>query len=97
MYPGQWHQVYGDKTGTSARAILPPLIERFGVRSLVEVGCGNAHWNVSVSELGGSTYTDTCTCRCQNYGDLRKNKKDKRSLLVSGIDTTKNKNWSREK
>lgn len=56
MYPGQWHQVYGDKTGTSARAILPPLIERFGVRSLVEVGCGNAHWTQAGIDTGVADY-----------------------------------------
>ncbi|WP_296680441.1 methyltransferase domain-containing protein [Novosphingobium sp.] len=56
MYPAQWHQVYGDKTGTSARAILPPIIDIFGAHSLVEVGCGNAHWTQSGLDAGITDY-----------------------------------------
>lgn len=52
MYPAEWHRLYGDKTGASARAILPGLIARFDVSSLVEVGCGNGHWTRSAIEAG---------------------------------------------
>lgn len=52
MYPAEWHRLYGDKTGSSARSILPGLIARFDVSSLVEVGCGNGHWTRSAIEAG---------------------------------------------
>jgi len=56
MYPAEWHKIYGDKTGESARRILPPLIELFGARSLVEVGCGNGHWTQAALDCGVSDY-----------------------------------------
>lgn len=52
MYPDQWHRIFGDKTGQSARAILPPLMEAFGTKSTVEVGCGNGHWTQVAIEHG---------------------------------------------
>jgi SAM-dependent methyltransferase len=52
MYPAEWHRLYGDKTGESARRILPGLIARFGATSLVEVGCGNGHWTQAAIEAG---------------------------------------------
>lgn len=55
-YPDQWHQIYGDKTGASARAILPPLLRLFGARSLLEVGCGNGHWTQSARDAGIEDY-----------------------------------------
>lgn len=56
MYPASWHQTYGNKTGESARRILPPLIELFGVRSTVEVGCGNGHWTQVGLDAGVTRY-----------------------------------------
>ncbi|MGH6785379.1 MAG: hypothetical protein ACREBO_00995 [Novosphingobium sp.] len=57
MYPADWHRIYGDKTGESARRILPPLIALFGARSLVEIGCGNAHWTQAGIDAGIGEYT----------------------------------------
>jgi len=56
MYPALWHQIYGDKTGESARRILPSLIELFGAKSSVEVGCGNGHWTQAAIDAGVETY-----------------------------------------
>lgn len=56
MYPADWHRIYGDKTGESARRILPPLIALFGARSMVEVGCGNAHWTQAGIDAGITDY-----------------------------------------
>lgn len=56
MYPAEWHQVYGDTTGESARRILPPLLDLFGTTSLVEIGCGNAHWTQAAIDAGVSDY-----------------------------------------
>ena len=51
-YPGDWHSYYGDKTGESARRVLPPLIEQFGAKSTLEVGCGQGHWSRAAAEAG---------------------------------------------
>lgn len=56
MYPDEWHMIYGDMTGESARKILPPLIELFGVTSFVEVGCGNGHWTQAAIDAGVEDY-----------------------------------------
>lgn len=52
MYPDQWHRTYSGKTKASADAILPDLLTAFGVTSLIEIGCGNAHWTQSAKEAG---------------------------------------------
>lgn len=52
MYPAEWHRIYGEKTGESARRILPPLLERFHASSIVEIGCGNAHWSKAAMDSG---------------------------------------------
>ena len=57
MYPADWHRTYSDTTGHSARLILPPLLRLFGVRSLVEVGCGHAHWTQAAVDAGVEDYT----------------------------------------
>jgi SAM-dependent methyltransferase len=57
MYPSDWHRIFGDMTGISAQRILPDLIKLFGVRSVVEVGCGNAHWTQVARESGVDEYT----------------------------------------
>jgi len=56
MYPAQWHQIFGDKTGESARRILPPLLDLFAVKSIVEIGCGNGHWTQVAIEHGIEDY-----------------------------------------
>ncbi|MEQ1495392.1 MAG: methyltransferase domain-containing protein [Novosphingobium sp.] len=56
MYPADWHKLYGDMTGESARRILPTLIALFGTKSLVEVGCGNAHWTQAGIDAGVVDY-----------------------------------------
>ncbi len=56
MYPAEWHRIYGDKTGESARRVLPPLVRQFGATSLVEVGCGNGHWTQAGIEAGIASY-----------------------------------------
>lgn len=55
-YPAKWHSIYGDKTGESARRILPPLLDLFGIRSLVEIGCGNGHWTQAAIDHGVEDY-----------------------------------------
>lgn len=57
MYPADWHELYGDMTGESARRILPPLLSLFGVKSLLEVGCGNGHWTQAAIDAGVNDYT----------------------------------------
>jgi SAM-dependent methyltransferase len=57
MYPADWHKLYGDMTGESARRILPPLVELFSAKSLVEVGCGNGHWTQAGIDAGIGEYT----------------------------------------
>lgn len=52
MYPAEWHRIYGDRTGESARRVLPPLLDRFAARSVVEIGCGQGHWSLVASEHG---------------------------------------------
>ena len=52
MYPSQWHREFGDRTLASAHAILPPLLDRFAVASMVEVGCGHAHWSAAARDHG---------------------------------------------
>ncbi|MEP9376351.1 hypothetical protein ABLE91_06555 [Aquabacter sp. CN5-332] len=52
MYAVEWHKVYSDKTAHSARTILPDLMSLFQVRSLLEVGCGNAHWAQAAIHAG---------------------------------------------
>jgi len=49
MYPAEWHRIYSDMTGESARRVLPPLLDRFGARSLIEIGCGQGHWSLAAS------------------------------------------------
>lgn len=56
MYPDEWHKIFGDKTGESARRILPSLIAGFAVNSTVEVGCGNAHWSKVAIDVGVAEY-----------------------------------------
>lgn len=56
MYPQTWHTRYGATTGRSAEAILPPLMSAFSVKSVVEVGCGNAHWSNVAAKMGVSDY-----------------------------------------
>lgn len=56
MYPADWHKLYGDMTGESARRILPPLVTLFNAQSLVEVGCGNAHWTQAGIDAGATDY-----------------------------------------
>jgi SAM-dependent methyltransferase len=57
MYPADWHKLYGDMTGESARRILPPLVALFGARSMLEVGCGNGHWTQAGIDAGIAEYT----------------------------------------
>lgn len=57
MYPADWHKLYGDMTGESARRVLTPLVELFGAKSMVEVGCGNGHWTQAGIDAGISDYT----------------------------------------
>jgi SAM-dependent methyltransferase len=57
MYPADWHRIYGDKTGESARRILPALIDLFGAKSVLEVGCGNGHWTQVAIDHGIEDYT----------------------------------------
>ena len=52
MYAVEWHKVYSDKTAYSAQTILPELLSRFQVKSLLEVGCGNAHWTQAAIRAG---------------------------------------------
>ena len=54
MYPPIWHRIYGDKTGESARRIITPLVKYFDVGSVVEVGCGNAHWTQAALDAGAN-------------------------------------------
>jgi SAM-dependent methyltransferase len=56
MYPSDWHTLYGNKTGESARRILPALIELFKVASAIEVGCGHGHWTQAAIEAGVEDY-----------------------------------------
>lgn len=56
MYPAEWHRIYGDATGESARRVLPPLLSLFAARSLVEVGCGNGHWTQAAIDTGVTDY-----------------------------------------
>lgn len=56
MYPADWHKTYGDMTGNSARQIMPPLVDLFGIKSVVEVGCGNAHWTQATLDSGATDY-----------------------------------------
>lgn len=56
MYPAQWHTIFGNQTGESAQRILPRLIEMFGVGSVIEVGCGNAHWTRVAINAGVNDY-----------------------------------------
>ena len=56
MYSNNWHKMFSDQTGASARAILPPLLALFGSRSLLEVGCGHGHWTLAAVEAGISDY-----------------------------------------
>lgn len=51
-YPTHWHTFYGDMTAQSARRILPPLLDLFAVRSLVEVGCGIGHMSRTALDHG---------------------------------------------
>ena len=55
-YPAEWHQTYGNKTGASAKAIMPPLLSLFETRSLLEVGCGNGHWTQAARDEGIDDY-----------------------------------------
>ncbi|MEP9375467.1 hypothetical protein ABLE91_02040 [Aquabacter sp. CN5-332] len=52
MYATEWHTVHAAKTEHSAWAILPDLLTLFHVASVLEVGCGNAHWT-SVAVMNG--------------------------------------------
>ena len=65
MYPAQWHHIFGDKTGASARRILPPLLDLFAARSILEVGCGNGHWTQVGIDNGVEDYAvvDGPCCR----------------------------------
>lgn len=56
MYPSSWHQLYGDKTGHSARQILPNLLSLFAVRTTIEIGCGNGHWTQVAIDNGVIDY-----------------------------------------
>lgn len=56
VYPAEWHRNFGAKTEASARAILPPLLRLVDARSLVEVGCGNAHWSKVARDCGVADY-----------------------------------------
>lgn len=51
-YPSEWHRQFGEKTYASARTILSRLATYAPFRSVVEVGCGNAHWTCAAQELG---------------------------------------------
>lgn len=52
MYPADWHKTYGNMTGNSARRIVPMLVAAFGTTSVVEIGCGNAHWTQAALDAG---------------------------------------------
>ena len=56
MYPGSWHKLYGDKTGYSAKSILPTIVELFEARSTLEIGCGNGHWTQVAIDAGVKDY-----------------------------------------
>ncbi len=52
MYPNEWHRAFGEKTGRSAELILKPLIQSFKPTSMIEIGCGNAHWSQVAIQAG---------------------------------------------
>ena len=54
VYPSEWHRIFGEQTDQSARIILPPLIDLFEAKSLVEIGCGHAHWSRAAQDHGVS-------------------------------------------
>lgn len=43
-YDQQWHSDLSDMTSRSAEKILSYLLSRFPIRSVIEFGCGHAHW-----------------------------------------------------
>jgi len=58
-YPAGWHLHYGNKTGVSAARIVSYLAPLFTPKSIVEIGCGNAHWTYEFIASGVSDYLVT--------------------------------------
>ena len=55
-YPADVHRAHSDMTDQSARLVMAHLMPIFEVGSIVEIGCGNAHWTRAGLELGASDH-----------------------------------------
>lgn len=54
-YPSAWHASFADVTSNSARLILSFLQNFVRLDSMLELGCGEAHWSANALSLGTQT------------------------------------------
>lgn len=52
MYDFNWHQMHGDLTLSSAKAVVPALCSIFNPDSVLDIGCGDGRWLSCFSECG---------------------------------------------
>jgi SAM-dependent methyltransferase len=53
-YSSAYYEAQGEGSLSSARAILPPLLQAVPVRSVLDVGCGSGTWLKVCKELGAT-------------------------------------------
>lgn len=54
-YDFEWHKSHGEMTSNSARMSVGPLLDMFGAKSVLDVGCGDGRWLAACQELGVET------------------------------------------
>jgi SAM-dependent methyltransferase len=54
MYDFDWHKSHGDKTSSSAAAVIGILSKSFQINSVLDVGCGDGRWLRAFKDGGAS-------------------------------------------
>jgi len=52
MYDFDWHKSHGDKTSSSAAAVVGILSKSFQIGSVLDIGCGDGRWLSAFKENG---------------------------------------------
>src|ERR1700722_16775191 len=52
MYDFDWHKSHGDKTSSSAAAVVGILSKSFQISSVLDIGCGDGRWLSAFKDNG---------------------------------------------
>src|SRR5271170_2230168 len=56
VYDSDYYHNLQDGSSRSAKVVIPILLERFGVKSVIDIGCGTGGWLSEFARAGISDY-----------------------------------------